>query len=268
MKDFNLVFYLTSQWLVVGLALAAFVVAGEIGWRIGRARRSDDEHLRALVGGVAAATLGLLGLLLGFALSMAIGRFDARREVIVREANAIGTLSLRAGLLEPGLRDELRAALREYLVTRIALRETGSHLEALLDAKRHAEAIHPRIWGVVERAGQGETRAAPPVHAALIAAANEVIDLHELRLASLENYVPAPVILLLIGVGVIAVGLIGWSFGLAQRRASVAMSLLSLLLACVLLVIIDLNRPHRGMVRVGQESLHRLQRSLDAAATP
>jgi len=71
--------------------------------------------------GTGAATLGLLGLLLGFALSMAIARWDIRRDVIVHESNAIGTLSLRAGLLEDPLRDELREVLRAYTDARIAM---------------------------------------------------------------------------------------------------------------------------------------------------
>ena len=69
--------------------------------------------------GIGAATLGLLGLLLGFTLSMAIARWDARRDVIVNESNAIGTLWFRGGLLDEPLRSELRDALREYTEARI-----------------------------------------------------------------------------------------------------------------------------------------------------
>ena len=91
--------------------VAVLLAAGEIGYQLGSARVDAPDSLRSLMSGTGAATLGLLGLLLGFALSMAIARWDIRRDVIVDESNAIGTLSLRAGLLEDPLRDELHEAL-------------------------------------------------------------------------------------------------------------------------------------------------------------
>ena len=75
--------------------------------------------------------------------------------------------------------------------------------------------------------------ASPAVASALIAAANQVIDLDELRMSSLENYVPAPLILLLIGVAAIAMAFLGWSFGAAEERSNLSMLLLSFLLTAV-----------------------------------
>jgi len=142
--SFSLAFYLTSQWWIAGGILVTLLVAGELAWRVGHGGRAETEALRSLVGGIAAATLGMLGLLLGFTLSMAISRYDARRAVIVDEANAIGTLWLRAG-------------------------------------------------------------------------------------SSLENHVPAPIILLLVGVATIAVAFFGWSFGAAEQRSTTSMVALALL---------------------------------------
>ena len=93
-------FYLIDHRLIALLMLALLLASSEIGYRLGLAREGAPDSLRTLMSGTGAAMLGLLGLLLGFALSMAIARWDSRREVIVDEANAIGTLSLRAGLLE------------------------------------------------------------------------------------------------------------------------------------------------------------------------
>ncbi len=144
--------------------------------------------------GTAAAMLGLLGLLLGFTMAMAVSRWDERREVIVDEANAIGTLWLRAGLLEAPLRNELRDALREYADARIALGGSRGDRAALRAARTESEALHVSIWSVVERANQlGQSNA---VMSSLITVANEVIDLHELRLASIENYLPASLLLM------------------------------------------------------------------------
>ena len=107
--------------------------------------------------GIGAAMLGLLGLLLRFTLSVAIARWDLRHNVIVNESNAIGTLALRAEVLDQSLRDEMRAALREYVEARIALgrlllaehRDTDAvkelaELLTVLDAPREPNPPEPR----------------------------------------------------------------------------------------------------------------------------
>ena len=93
-------FYLTDHRLIALGMLALLLAACEIGYRRGLANVGAPDSLRPLMSGTGAAILGLLGLLLGFSLSMAIDRWNTRRNVIVGESNAIGTLYLRAGLLE------------------------------------------------------------------------------------------------------------------------------------------------------------------------
>ena len=89
-------FYLIDHRLIALVMFALLLVACEIGYRLGLALQSPPDSLRALMTGIGGAMLGLLGLLLGFSLSMAIARWDDRRDIIIQEANAIGTLSLRA----------------------------------------------------------------------------------------------------------------------------------------------------------------------------
>lgn len=258
--SFSVAFYLLDMWLVAGCVIAALFVASELGWRLGHRRRHEGESLRSLVAGVAGATLAMLGLLLGFSLSMAISRYDARRAVIVDEANAIGTLWLRSSLLEDPVRSELRDAVRAYTDARVALYDASGDVDAVRAATARAEALHGAIWSSVERATR--TPASPAILSSLITAANEVIDLHELRLSSIENFVPSPVILLLIGVAMIAMGFLGWSFGAADRRSTIAMLVMSVLVTAVIFVIMDLNRPQRGLIRVGHESILRVQQSI------
>ena len=259
---FGLAFYLAPLWIVAGCVFVAIFLAGEVGWRLGHGGRVEDDALRALVGGIAAATIGLLGLLLGFTLSMAVTRYDARRTVIVEEANAIGTLWLRAGLLEEPLESTLRGALRDYTQARIDFTRVNADLGRLRAARERSAKLEGVIWSVVEQANRPGT--SPAVLSSLIASANEVIDLDELRMASLENYIPAPIILLLVGVAAVALAFLGWSFGAAERRSTTSMVLLASLISTVLTVIMDLNRPHRGLIRVSDASLLRLQRTIGA----
>jgi len=256
------VFYQIDHRLIAAVMAVLLLVAGEVGYRLGDARDDAPDSLRALMSGTGAATLGLLGLLLGFALSMAIARWDIRRDVIVDESNAIGTLSLRAGLLEEPLRVELREALRAYTDARITLGGSRSEPEALRAARLESEALHARIWSVVERANQPTTLNA--TLSSVISAANELIDLHELRLASVENRLPAALFVMLLAVAGLAIAFLAWSFGAASHRGRTPMLLLALLVGAVLLLIMDVNRPQRGRIEVGVAPLERVEESLSA----
>src|SRR5262245_25653666 len=105
-----------NQWLF-GLVVAA-ILAGlaEVGYRVGlRLFTTKDEARRSQIGGVQGAVLGLLGLLLGFTFSMGVSRYELRRDMVLKEANTIGTTWLRAGLLPESHRVPARDLLRQYV---------------------------------------------------------------------------------------------------------------------------------------------------------
>jgi len=260
--NFDLVFYLIDHRLISLALVALLAAAGEIGFRQGSRKRKSKESFRSLMSGTGAAMLGLLGLLLGFTLAMAVSRWDARRDVIVNEANAIGTLWLRAGLLEKPLRGDLRDELREYTDERIALGGSRGDRAALRAARSRSESLHALIWSEVERADQPGR--SPAVLSSLITAANEVIDLHELRLASIENYLPASLLLLLFAVAAVSIGFLAWAFGAANQGGRKAIVSLCILIAAVLMLIMDVNRPQRGRIEIGVESLERVGESMAA----
>jgi hypothetical protein len=91
-----------------------------------------------------------------------------------------------------------------------------------------------------------------------------LIDLHELRLASVENELPPPLFLLLLALGALSVAFLAWSFGAASHRGRVPMTLLALLIGAVLPLIMDVNRPQRGMIAVGVVPLERAAESISA----
>ena len=255
-------FYLIDHRLIAVVMVVVLLLACEIGYRLGLAKQGTSDSLRTLMTGIGGAMLGLLGLLLGFALSMAISRWDERRDIIIDEANAIGTLSLRAGLLEEPLKSQLREALSEYAEDRITLGGTRDRPDVLRTALDESEDIHGVIWSIVERSNAPATTNA--ALAALINSANEVIDLHELRLASLQNQLPSALFYLLLSLAALSVAFLAWSFGAASQRGRVPLILLALLIGAVLLLIMDVNRPQRGIIEVGVASLERAQESISA----
>lgn len=262
---FELAFYLIDHRLIALAMIAVLAVACEIGFRAGSRKRDAPDSFRTLMSGSGAAMFGLLGLLLGFTLAMAIGRFDARHAVLVDESNAISTLWLRAGLFEQPVRDELRVSLREYTDARIAQGTFRDGLGARLAARKKSEMLHSTIWSAVERAGKSETNTAKL--SSLITAVNELIDIQELRQASIENYLPAPLLLLLLGVASVALYFLAWSFGAAGYGGRVAILLLGLLIGAILFLIMDVNRPQRGAFKVGVDTLERARGSISGSAT-
>ena len=257
---FDLNFYLIDHRLLALAIVAVLLIIVEVVYRWGAHWKETPDSLRSQVSGIGAAMLGILGVLLGFTLSMAIARWDARREVIIEESNAIGTLWLRAGLLQEPLREELRSALGDYTDTRIALGGSRGDLDALREAQSEGVALHTKIWSVVQRADQPGT--SPAILSTLITAANELIDLHELRVASIENYLPAFLILLLPGVTAVAVAALDWSFGTTTERGRTPILMLTLLICAVIMLIMDVNRPQRGAIGVGVNTLERVQDSI------
>jgi hypothetical protein len=262
--NFDLVFYQIDHRLVALVMLGLLTAAGEIGFRSGSRKRGSEDSYRSLVSGTSAAMLGLLALLLGFTLSMGVSRWNDRHEVIVNESNAIGTLWLRSGLLETPLRDVLRGALREYTDIRIALGGVGGEREALRVARSKSESLHTSIWSVVEQANQPSQSNA--VLSSLINGANELIDIHELRFSSIENFLPATLFVLLTTIASVAMAFFAWSFGASEHGRRTANLMLGLLISAVLLVIMDVNRPQRGRIMVGVESLERVSEPF--ASTP
>lgn len=258
--SFDRTFYLIDHWIITLAMFAILVVASEIGYRAGSRKRGMPEVDRSLISGTGAAMLGLLGLLLGFTIAMAVGRWDERRAIIVEESNAIGTLWLRAGFLEGPERDELRKTLREYTETRIVLGGSRDDLETWREARAKSEMLHAPIWSAIERANKPGM--SPAIMSSLLAAANELIDIHEIRLASIENYLPMSLLLLLVGVASVANGFLAWSFGSGAHSSRKSVWMLAILIAAVLLVITDLNRPQRGMISVGVDTLERVKNSI------
>jgi hypothetical protein len=211
---------------------------------------------------VQAAVLGLLALLLAFTYSQAAGRFEMRQRLLVEEANAIGTVRLRADFLPEPARSQFRQALREYTAGRVAREEARLDVAALQQQIRASEDLQGRMWSTVTGSLQG--RAPTPLDALLLGELNHLIDLHTTRWAAYEYRVPAAVLLLLGLVSLLAMALMGLSFGQADRGGLLLLVVLATIIAAVALLILDLDHSHRGWTRLSQTSLEQLAR----AATP
>jgi hypothetical protein len=242
-------------------ALATFTVAIEVGFRLGRHRfEKADETEKSLSSALQAAILGLLALLIGFTFAMAVARHDQRRSVLLEQANAIGTAELRSRLLAAAHAEAAAPLFREYVDAWIDFRAAMIDIAAATAAEERAAGIEGQLWEIARAATVEDPHSIP---AGLFAAAmNDVIDMHERRHRATVDRVPEAVILLLFGVATLALGQVAYTAGLGGHRRHVATFTFALLIALVMVVILDIDRPRRGLIQVSQESLLRLQESL------
>ncbi len=253
--------------LELGLIIFA-VVAGAtvLGLFTGRYLRKHREILREPFGVLQAALLALVGLILAFGLTLAVGRYEQRRAAVVDEANAIGTTYLRAQTLAEPVRSRTLALLRPYADTSILI---SHEIPGSAPARRTIAAstgLQRRLWRLA-----GEALVAAPVATAprlYVDSLNATFDAQSTRVASLNNRVPGPVLALEVLGASIALGLLALYLAILGRGVLTVL-LAAGLVTLLLLVTFDLDRPTRGLIRVPDGPLvsARASMALPPAAT-
>jgi len=220
----------------------------EWGRRLGRRHQGkDEERARAGLGAVEGAVFALMGLLVAFTFSGAASRFDARRQLIVEEANSIGTAWLRLDLLPPAAQPELRDLFRRYVDLRLAVYEKLPDLEAALADLDKANALQGVIWSNAVAASQ---QSPTPLAAQLIPALNQMFDIAATRTASARMH-PPPIIFVLLGVLALMSSLLaGYAMAGGKTRSWIHLIGFALIMATTVYVILDLEFPRLGIIRV------------------
>lgn len=221
--------------------------AAEIGFRLGRRDKPRDDAFKAQLGVIRNATFAMLAFLIGFSFSAAGTRYIDRLDLVVKEANAIGTAYLRADVLAEPHRGDLRDALRRYADDRLALLNAyGGEAARLLSGMPVSQA---RIWNAALQGVKDDPRlmrtVLPPV--------NDVIDLHTTHLSAARRHTPEPILIALIGCAALAFGLVGFSNGVGGRRFPVLTGVYGAVIVVSLWMTIDLDRPRHGFIRVSQQ---------------
>src|SRR5262245_22096578 len=185
-----------NQWVLTIVVAVLLLGVSEAGYRIGLSlHRSKDEARRSQLGGVQGAVLGMLGLLLGFTFAMAVGRYDQRRELVLKEANAVGTTWLRAGLLPEAHRSPVKELLSRYVDTRLKYQPLSRDPAMFAEGMRVSGEIETQLWQHAEAAA---TEAPTAVTVSFINSLNEVIDTDAERIAATRNLIPNGVWVLLL----------------------------------------------------------------------
>lgn len=232
------------------LITAAFVLLSiELGWRLGNKRRQlAREEEKAPIGAAVGSTLGLLAFLLAFTFGMAATRFDNRKQMVLQEANAIGTTYLRVDYLPQGRQEEARRLLREYTM----LRSGGWSAIMSPQGMAQAVALQDQLWAIAAEAGAEKDTVTTGL---FIESLNEMIDLDESRVTALRNRIPDMIWFMLFAVTFFSMLAMGFQFGLSGTRSWATVIFLVLVFTPVLLMIADLDRPQAGLLQVSQQPL-------------
>lgn len=250
----------------VAIAVALFItiiIFNEIGFRSGRFIQSHtDSDVKVLTGSIQASILGLLALLLGFTFSMSMQRYDNRSMALIDEANAIGTAVLRVQLLPEKYRKDASELFQEYVNLRVSIGKLDlTKLEERNDYNTRISDLQSALWSLAISATNDDPR--PVTTGAFVKSLNDVIDSQGKRNALLQMHVPEVVLVLLFIVFISSGGIMGYSAGLSGKRVIAPIILVSLLITLIVFIIIDLDRPKRGLIQVNQGVMTELLDSVE-----
>ncbi len=233
------------------IGIAIVFLASECGWRLGI--RTEGHGASGNISALEQSLLGLLALIVGFTFLMSLTRFEARRDAVLNEANAIGTTALRTRLLPEPHRTESLKLLREYAQIRIDYIPTGKSFADSPTVIDRSNSIQEALWQQVKALSAENNNMVPT--GLFIQALNDMIDNQGKRLSALRNDIPVVVLLSLFGIAAVACGFAGYASGLDPLRTRVPVFVTAFLVCSVIAVILDLDRPNVGFVTISQQPM-------------
>ena len=256
MDQMHLLDYLPI-WIVYLLTIGLGLFAVELGFRLGSYwKQRHPEEQESHIGAMIYATFSLWAFLLAFLVGISVNRFDERRMLVIEEANSIGTTYLRAGYLPEPYADQSRVLLREYADERLKIVEVNTYTAA----RERSEEIQPKLWAIAQILASAQPE--KPVLALYIESLNQIIDLHSLRMTALTSArIPFTIYIGMYLVAMLGLIMLGFQSGISGTRDLIVTIVLILIFSSVMLLIIDLDRPWGGLLRVNQQPMINLIRS-------
>lgn len=249
-------YVLNSPLLVLTLSLVTLWLSELIGASF-RKRRNLQEGERDGFSLIAAATLTLLGLIIGFAFSMAITGYDQRQSYEEAEANAIATEYNRSDLLPAGDAARVRVLLRNYLDQRVLFYETHDDRQ-LRQIDAATTQLKTDLWSAVQAPAVAQPT---PVVALAVSGMNDVLNSKGYAQAAWWNRVPGPAWGLMAAIAICSNLLIGYGLRNAERKATLPL-VLPIVVSISFFLISDIDSPRGGIIHVPPQNLTSLSRSL------
>jgi hypothetical protein len=241
------VFYSLSSWELGLLVFSVVGGASALGVLAGRHLRAHSERYREPIGALQGALLGVVGLILAFGLSLAVGRYQDRRADVVADANTIGTAYLRAQTIAEPQRSRSLVLLRTYndLAIRITYEIPGS--AAIRATSAQQGQLQRRLWRLAGESLNARPRdSAPRLY---VDSLNAMIDQQTVRLSGLNNRVPDAVLWLELLGAALALGLLALYLEVLGK-GMIPVVAAAVIVSFLVLVTFDLDRPTRGLIEI------------------
>jgi len=248
-------------WAIYPLALLIFLAVLELGYLAAKKQRQRTPDISDPgLGGLVGSTFALLAFLLGFVVAFGTNIYNERRQMVMRDANAITTAYLRAGTQADPYRTQSRALLSEAVDQRLLAVEKAADPAAVVAAANRVTQINYELWSIGETIAKEAATSTTPVY---LTSLNDMISVFSERVnAALQMRTPPALTMFLFAVALLTLFLIGLQSGHAPRRNPAPLIVLALILSLVFYLIVDLDRPQQGLVRVPEQPLHNVQRQL------
>lgn len=240
--------------VVFALSLVVLWLSTQAGVFLDRRVRPLAEDAREDYAVVLTATLTLLALIIGFTFSMAVSRYDQRKEYEDHEANAIGTEYLRAELLTAEDAARVQELLRKYLEQRVLFYTTRGSSQ-LSQVNAHTSELQGQMWSTVKRAATAESS---PTTALAVSGMNDVLNSQGHTQAAWQNRIPKAAWILMAAIAVCCTVLVGYG---VRRTGTGLLLILPLVLSIAFFLIADIDSPRRGAIRLLPENLLSLSQS-------
>ena len=244
-------------YVLFGLLFLLSMAVLETGYRVGQwSGVNEDESYHEQISGLRDSLLVMLSLLLGFTFAMGISHFELRRQLLIDEANAIGTTSLRAQTLPEPQQSSVSRLIRQYVDARLEYSRADRNTSQEQAAARRSQDLQNSLW---EQTAAVSRQDRTPVFGLFMQSVNEMIDLSEKRTAAREHRIPGVIWSLVTIIALLASFTTG--YGLSKRFWFPAVRM-PLMFAAAVALIADLDSPTRGFIRATPDSLMRVQQSL------
>jgi hypothetical protein len=249
------ILYQYPIWVSGLFFLAILLVSLGVGFLIGRHNLNSlgKSAKRGKNDVVLTGMFALLALILAFTYAFSLSRYDARKQSVMMEANALSTAFLRADLTPEPVRQELKSLLLEYARTRVISGDVAADRELLFQQVARSLEIQEKLWPAALNSIDGGESG--PKEISLLHSINDVLDAHTRRAVNGYDLLPTAVLLLMLTIASGALGVAGYNSGVAGHEDRWGLRVLSLLLAIVMLLITDFDRSQVGFVRLDQQPL-------------
>lgn len=241
--------------LVFVFSLVVLVLSATVGAFLIRRLRPVKDEERDDLGLVTSASLTLLALIIGFSFSMAVNRYDQRKNYEEEEANAIGTEYVRADLVRAEDAAMVHQMLKEYLDQRLLFYTTRDR-QQLASIDNETAKLQGQMWAAVQDAAKAQPT---PTVALVVAGMNDVLNRQGYTQAAWWNRIPAGAWALMVAIAICCCLLTGYG---SRRRGALLFTVLPLLVSIAFFLIADIDSPRRGVIRVAPQNLISLAQSL------